>query len=146
MLTRGAAAQLPYTVKGMDVSFSGLLTSAETAARTHLDVDRHLVTPGLVLRPEAQLLIFWRYAVGVDLRLDVPCFVDVPAREGGDSEPSLPHVTEAHARRWQGNRRGRGGVQTDSSTGRILRTRSPRRLRGASQLQASSGACCRLLS
>ena len=36
MLTRGAAAQLPYTVKGMDVSFSGLLTSAEAAARTHL--------------------------------------------------------------------------------------------------------------
>jgi hypothetical protein len=42
--------------------------------------------------------------------------------------------------------RGRGGVQTGSSTGRILRTRSPRRLRGTSQLQASSGACCRLLS
>ncbi len=29
-------AQLPYTVKGMDVSFSGLLTSAETAARSAL--------------------------------------------------------------------------------------------------------------
>ena len=28
--------QLPYTVKGMDVSFSGLLTAAETAARAHL--------------------------------------------------------------------------------------------------------------
>ena len=29
-------AQLPYTVKGMDVSFSGLLTAAEAAARAHL--------------------------------------------------------------------------------------------------------------
>lgn len=28
--------QLPYTVKGMDVSFSGLLTAAESAATTHL--------------------------------------------------------------------------------------------------------------